>query len=216
MPNRLSRAAVVIAAITAACILPPLPTFATSAPHIAPALYPARTRISVLAPLSNQQMDCNWGFACHNGQALLQSWIFHLRTQDDLHRLSGWAQFGDVRPLARRMLFAVFASHYSLDASNGLPWNIAAFSDFRGATMSMRYQELEHTPPFLPKGILGNTSVQQLRSNSIDILAMACWAGSIEVEGIAIYTHGETHQERIAMQSLTGQMRAATAEALDS
>lgn len=204
------------ATITAACILLPLHTFAASAPRIPSAAYPTQTRINTLAPLSNQQMDCNWGFACHDGKPLLQSWVFHLQTQSDLHRLSGWAQFGDARVHTRRILFAVFASHYSADASDGLPWNIAAFSDFRGATLSTGYQDLEHMPRLLPNGMLGNTSVQQLRSRNADAIAMACWVGSMEVEGIAIYTHGMTDQRRIAMRSLTRQMRAATIDVLST
>lgn len=197
------------AAIAAACTLLPLQAFAGGTSRMPATLYPARTSISTIAPLSNQQMDCDWGFACHDGQPLLQSWVFHLRTQDDLHRISGWAQFGDARVHTHRMLFAVFASHYSPDASDGLPWNVAAFADFRGATLSSRYQDLEHTPRLLPQGVLGNTSVQQLRSRSGDAIAMACWVGSVEAEGIAFYTHGARDQRDIAVRSLTRQIRTA-------
>lgn len=214
MLNFIVRMTATIAAVAAVCILLPFPTLATGAHLIPSALYPPQTRISRLEPLSNQQMDCDWSFACHDGQPLLQSWIFHLRTQDDLHRLSGWAQFGDASVHARRILFAVFASRYGPDTSDGLPWNVAAFSDFRGATLSTRYQDLEQTPRLLPKGALGNTSVQQLRSRSGDAIAMACWVGSIEVEGIALYTHGATDQRNIAVRSLTRQMRNAAASLL--
>lgn len=211
MLNCFIRAVAALAAIAAACAVLPLSTYAASTSRIPPTEYPVQTRISTLAPLSNQQMDCTWSFACHDGQPLLQSWVFHLQTQDDLHRLSGWAQFGDSRAHTHRILFAVFASHYSPDPTDGLPWNIAAFSDFRGATLSTGYQDLDHTPRLLPTGMLGNTSVQQLRSRSQDAIAMACWVGSIEVEGLAIYTHGNKNQRRIAMRSLTRQIRSATA-----
>jgi hypothetical protein len=67
------------------------------APRISASLYPAHTRITQFPSLTNQQMDCDWGFACQNGQAVTSAQMFHLRTEDDLHRLSGWAQFGDTR-----------------------------------------------------------------------------------------------------------------------
>jgi hypothetical protein len=195
--------------LATACLLHPAHIFAAESPLIATNLYPRHTTITSLSSLSNGQMDCDWGFACHDGHPVTASWVFHLRTQDDLHRLSGWAQFGDTRGAGGRMLFALFASRYSGDASNGLPWNVAAFADFRGATLSTGYQDLNRMPRLLPQGMVGNASVQVTRSPGADALAMASWTGSIEVEGVVVYAHHSAAQQRLARRDLIRQMRAA-------
>jgi len=194
-----------------------LPTAArANSLHISATLYPAHTRISQLSPLSNQEMDCDWSFGCQNGQPIYGTWVFHLRSQDDLHRLSGWAQFGDTGSHTERMLFAVYASGYSSGDSDGLPWNVAAFSDFRAATLGSGYTDLDRVPQLVPKGMLGNVGAELLRSRSGDVIAMACWVGSVEVEGIAVYVHGMPLQRRIALSSLARQIRSAVVAELGS
>lgn len=177
-----------------------------ASPRIPASLYPAHTRITSISPLTNGQMDCDWGFACYDAIPLSNAPIFHLRTQDDLHRLSGWAQFGDGRQHHHRMLFA---SRYSADDAAGMPWNVAAFSDFRGALMTSGFEELERVPRLLPRGEVGNTSAQLARSADGDVLAMACWTGSIEVEGMALYAHGSPSDRQVALRYLTREIRAA-------
>ncbi|HEX8918057.1 MAG TPA: hypothetical protein VF898_06120 [Chloroflexota bacterium] len=192
-----------------ACIILPSQVLAAPSPHIAPNLYPARTRITTLTPLSNQQMDCDWGFACHDGTPVTDAPVFHLRTQDDLQRVSGWAQFGDVGHGSTRILFAVFASRYSGTDSAGLPWNTLAFADFRGALMIQGYDDLLHVPRLVPRGVVGNAGAQLVRSPNGDVYALSCWTGSIEVEGLTVYAPGSAARQRQAVRDLTRQMRAA-------
>ena len=177
--------------------------------RISASLYPPHTRITQISPLTNAQMDCAWGFACHNGQAMTDAQLFHLRTQDDLHRLNGWAQFGDGKVRGNRMMFAVFASHYDSASDEGMPWNVVAFADFRGALMSQQYQDLARPRGLLPSGQVGNTSAQLGRSPNSDVLAMSCWVGSIEVEGVVIYAHGSHAAATFASRELSRQIAAA-------
>lgn len=186
----------------------PARTLAAGVPPIAPSFYPPHTRITTIDPLSNQHMDCDWGFACHGDQPVTSAPVFHLRTQDDLHRVSGWAQFGDRRGHTTRMLFAVYASRYTAQSAEGMPWNVMAFADFRGALMAEGYEDLNHVPRLLPKGAVGNTSAQLARSVDGDVFAMTYWTGSIEAEGVVVYAHGSPAQHRLAVRDLTLQMRA--------
>jgi hypothetical protein len=107
------------------------------------------------------------------------------------------------------MLFAVYASRYSDDSSDGVPWNVLAFADFRGALMSQQYSDLNRVPQLLPKGVIGNTSAQLARSSDGDVYALSCWTGSIEVEGVVIYAHNAPAQRRVAQRDLARQVRAA-------
>lgn len=188
----------------------PVRALAASSASLA-GLYPVHTRIIDLPHLTNVQMDCKWGFSCEGGKAVRSAPIFHFQSQDDLHRLDGWARFGDRQSPAPRMLFAIFASRYSSSSDDGLPWNVEAFSDFRGALMRSGYNDLSlaRTPRLIPRGTIGNTSLQIVRSRDADVLAIACWTRSIEVEGIAVYAHGSVKQYRLALHALTRQARAA-------
>lgn len=205
-----------VATLTACLVLLLFPrvTHAASLTQISPSLYPPHTQISTLDPLSNSQMDCDWGFSCQGDQPVTSAPLFHLRTQDDLHRLSGWAQFGNTPGGANRMLFAVFASRYSPTAKQGMPWNVLAFSDFRAVLISDMYQEINHFPRLIPKAQVGNSSAQILQSRDGDMLAMTCWVGSIEVEGIAIYAHGSKAQHQLAVKDLSRQIRTAVSQML--
>jgi hypothetical protein len=203
-------------AVIAALALVPARVHASGSPHLSAALYPARTRITTIDPLSNQRMDCNWGFSCRAGQPDTSAPVFHLRTQDDLHRLSGWAQFGDTPGGSSRMLFALFASRYSPGSEEGMPWNVLAFSDFRAVLISDRYAEIERFPRLIPAGQIGNSSAQRLRSRDGDALAMSCWVGTVEVEGLAMYAHRSASQERLAMHDLSRQVRAAVKDVLSA
>jgi hypothetical protein len=107
------------------------------------------------------------------------------------------------------MLFAVFASHYSPDSAEGMPWNVVAFADFREALISQRYRDLARPRGLLPKGEVGNTSAQLARSANSDVLAMACWIGSVEVEGVVIYAHGSATIHALAARALARQIAAA-------
>lgn len=205
-----------VAAVTACLVLSLFPrvTHAAGPARISPSLYPPHTQISMVDPLSNNQMDCDWGFSCEGNQPVTSVPLFHLRTQDDLHRLSGWAQFGNTPGGSSRMLFAVFASRYSPTTEQGMPWNVLAFSDFRAVLISDMYNEVDHFPRLIPKGQVGNSSAQLLLSRDGDMLAMTCWVGSIEVEGVAIYAHGSKAQHQLAVKDLSRQIRTAVNEML--
>lgn len=107
------------------------------------------------------------------------------------------------------MLFALSASRYSADPGNGLPWKVAAFADFRGATLFSGYHDLDRMLRLFPKGMVGNASVQLASSPCADALAMASWTGSIEVEGVVVYAHHSAAQQRLARREPIRQMRAA-------
>src|SRR5579864_8204833 len=76
-------------------------------------LYPARAHLTYYPSLSNAQVDCQWGFQCAGDDGYPTDSLFHLQTQDELHRIGGWAQDGVVNQRKRLMLFFVFTSHYS-------------------------------------------------------------------------------------------------------
>jgi hypothetical protein len=178
------------------------------------ALYPAHTTLSTSNNVSNTQMDCDWGFTCANGAPLMQQPLFHFTTEDDLHRISGWAQFGRMRTQGKQMRFAIYASQYvdGQDAE-GLPWSLRAFVDFRLTTLAHGFAELNRDPVLNPHGVLGNSGGQILRGRSQDVLALSCWAGSVEVEAVAIYAHGDHGARSIALRDLTRQARVAVREA---
>jgi hypothetical protein len=194
-------------ALSAAAMLPSRTLAATPSP-VPASLYPTHTRITSMDPLAKAQMDCDWGFDCHQNQPVTAVPLFHERTQDELHRLSGWAQFGDSRKPATRMLFALFAPRYSATGEDGMPGNVAAFADFRGVLIADGYTDLERYPRLLPRGVLGNTSAQRATATNNDVLAMTCWTGSIEVEGVVVYVHHNAVQRRTAMRDLARQVRA--------
>jgi hypothetical protein len=200
--------------ITALLGLPCSVARASGSLPLSPNLYPAHTRVSALDPLSNVEMDCDWSFDCADNQPLTTAPVFHLHTQDELHRLSGWAQFGDRPGKTSRMLFALYASRYAAGDEQGLPWNVAAFSDFRAVLISDGYRDLNHFPALPPRGDVGNSSAQQMRSPNGDVLAMSCWVGSIEVEGVAVYSHQSIAQRTLAMRDLSRQIRSAVGEML--
>ncbi|HLJ67808.1 MAG TPA: hypothetical protein VKX16_10665 [Chloroflexota bacterium] len=208
MTAKTIRALTSVLALSAVMAMVPTETHAASL-RIQATSYPPHTRLTQLSPLSNSQMDCDWSFTCANGSPVTSAPVFHFNTQDELHRLTGWAQFGDSGRRATRMLFAVFASRYSTDDSGGLPWNVRAFSDFRTALMAQRYRDISRVPPLLPAGQVGNTSEQLASSASGDVVAMACWTGSIEVEGLAVYAHGSKTQRHLAVRYLARQIRVA-------
>lgn len=77
--------------------------------------------------------------------------------------------------------------------------------------MSERYEDLplNRVPRMVPHGAIGNISLQMARSLDGDLVAMACWTGSIEIEGTVVYVHGSKAAQRIAVRDLARQIRAA-------
>jgi hypothetical protein len=207
-------------AVTAALLAIALPTaghaHAATPPPIPASLYPTHPHITVMTTASNQQVDCDWGFACKDGRPLMQDPRFHLSSEDALHRLSGWAQLAVITVSGKPIFFAVFVSEYSSDAPDELPWNVRAFMDFRTALMMQGYQDLDTVPRLAPRGVVANQSLQQLRSPVGDVRAMTCWTASIEAEGMVVYQHGSKQARQVATRDLTRQLRAAIHLALAS
>jgi hypothetical protein len=48
-----------------------------------------------------------------------------------------------------------------------------------------------------------------LLTHDLAVLAMTCWTGSIEVEGVVIFFPRSEADRKVAMRRLTRQMRAA-------
>jgi hypothetical protein len=207
-----ARSALLLAAMAAILALPmPVAGFTRtldSPPLISASEYPSHSQITVMRTLSNQQMDCAWGFACSHGQPLAGDPRFHLTFQDALHRISGWGQLAQSRVLSHRMLFAIFVSRYDPGAPDGLPWNVRAFMDFRVALMDQNYQDLDPVPRLAPAGVVANQSLQEFRAPADDIRAMTCWTGAIEAEGVVVYQHGSEQARQIATHDLIRQLRA--------
>jgi hypothetical protein len=142
-------------AISALALLP-LKAHAAGTTRLSASVYPAHTQLSGSTDVSNSQMDCDWGFTCLSGEPLMQQPLFHFTTEDNLHRVSGWAQFGKVRTHGKQMLFAIYASRYvdGRDAEE-LPWSLCAFADFRLTTLAHGFAELNHDPVLVPHGTPG-------------------------------------------------------------
>ncbi len=66
----------------------PIRTYAADVP---PGIYPPGTHVVHEPAISNQEMDCMWGFFCEGGHIPL----FHFALQGQLHRVSGWGWFAD-------------------------------------------------------------------------------------------------------------------------
>jgi hypothetical protein len=78
-----------------------------AAPLYIPAtVYPPGTHIAYRPVLTNAEMDCLWGFFCEGNVPL-----FHFQTQDQLHRVDGWAQFAGVQRRGRTSMAFEFYDH---------------------------------------------------------------------------------------------------------
>jgi hypothetical protein len=142
-------------------------------PAVPAALYPAGAHISFRAHVSNHQLDCLWSFFCDGGIAL-----FHTQTQDQLQRTGGWAEFGGATLDGGRMLFALFSSTYAPG------WNEQAYEDLIVAIENQGYSPVPGLSTHL--SVADGQSMAELQPNgSFDLVVMACWTGTQEVEGLA-------------------------------
>src|SRR5947209_2285457 len=139
-----SRLATLILALTALTAVAPRGVEA-AAPRVPADTYPPHSHISYVAPLSNEQMDCMWGFFCEGSIP-----VFHVTTERDLHRLDGWAQFAGWHHNA--MTFELFASRYSASIDDqGTSASAAAFTEFAAVLRGAGYRCL-HPSIRLPVG----------------------------------------------------------------
>ena len=174
-------------------------------PRIPASYYPAGTHITYFATLSNHRLDCMWGFFCEG-----QLPLFHVQTQDQLHRTSGWAQYATWRRHHEKMQFVVYGSTYAAGAdSAGTPWSQAAFDDLLLATHVNGYLPLRHMPRLLPATAPGGSIAELQLSGSLDLVVMACWTGSQEVEAIVVFDHRSSSDRKMALRDLAQQVRVA-------
>ena len=169
-------------------------------------LYPRGAHITYRPSLSNDAMDCLWGFFCEGNVPL-----FHVQTQDQLHRADGWGQFAGLRRHGQMvMAFELFASHYAPGADQqGMAWSAAAFDDFLQVSLLQGYTPAPHISQLLPRGVGGASGALLQSSGKDDLLVMACWRGSAEVEAIATFPQRSQTLRAVAVRDLSQQVAAA-------
>jgi len=200
LPRILTMAAALVAATLASTL-----TASAAKPRIPATSYPAGAHIAYSPSVSNHQLDCSWGFFCEGNVPL-----FHFQTQDQLHRIGGWAMYAGWRHHRSSMQFALYASHYQAGVdSNRNPWNRAAFDDLLLATRAQGYVPLRHVARLLPARVAGGDMDELQRSGLKDLMVMAGWSGSLEVEAIVVFDHGSATARQMATHYLTRQVQAA-------
>lgn len=190
-------------------VVPALMPRDTAAEHLgvpAPA-YPPGADISYRPALTNAEMDCLWNFFCEGGVPL-----FHLTSQDQLHRVAGWAQFAGVHHRGRMaMAFQLFVSRYSdVPDTTGAAWSDDAFLDLTQTIRAQHYRQKSTARDLLPSPPGGGALVAVQRSGDQDLVIMARWAGTLEIEGIASYDHDSQTARQTALASLALQIHLAS------
>ena len=168
--------------------------------------YPPGAHIYFPPSLTNAEMDCRWGFFCDGGVP-----NFHFRTQDDLHRIDGWAEFAGVRRHDRMvMAFEIFVSRYSsVSDETGAAWSERAFLDLEMALSARRYLRNERATNILRPQTTGGTLLAVQLLGKQDLVVMALWSGSLEIEAIALYDHRPSTARQTAWASLARQVHLA-------
>jgi hypothetical protein len=167
--------------------------------------YPAGAHIAYHPTFSNHQMDCAWGFFCEGNVPL-----FHYFTQDQLHRLSGWAESAASRSRGTIIAFQLFASRYDPQVGDdGTPWNVRAFQDLATTTHDHGYRPLPSAPALVPDAARGGVLAESKTSGHSELLVMACWTGSVEVEAIAMFDRHSAGAHSAALADLSRQVTVA-------
>jgi hypothetical protein len=183
------------------------------------ALYPSDTRLTYQSRVSNAEMDLDWGFVGvgyvgHNGLQLQPSAIslFHVHTQDDLHRIGGWSQIGVSMRGHHFAEFALFASQYSTaSATVGGLWSRQAMLDLQLAAWLHAYRPLAHVPSLLPAGASGRVLALHRRYGHSSVLLVGYQNGAQEVEGMVCTDLGWADRQ-VLWRDLVRQVRAAGTE----
>ena len=197
----------ILAAFGCALVLPS-PAVRAGPPGLPSSVYPSGAHIRFQPVLSNKEMDCLWGFICEGGPLP----NFHFKSQDQLHRTGGWAQFAGIQRHGRTtMAFQLFVSQYAPDSdTTGTPWSARALSDLRAALRARGYEPDERDASLLPGSDQRNAFVQVQRGGQGDLVVMALRSGDLEVEGIALYAHRSLTAKGTAWSSLALQMKLAS------
>jgi hypothetical protein len=202
-----TRILILIAALVLAGLATAQPATAAG-PRLPATLYPIGAHTTYRPSLSNEDMDCLWGFFCEGNVPL-----FHFQTQDQLHRTDGWGQFAGVQRHGQMvMAFELFASHYAPGVDReGIAWSTAGFHDFLYASRLQGYTLVPHISHLLPRGNAGTSVALLQRGGPDDLVVMASWMGSTEIEAIATFPHRSQTLRAIAVRSLAQQVAAALA-----
>lgn len=173
--------------------------------------YPSGSHVIYFPAVSNAGMDCRWGFFCEGGVP-----VFHLCPQDQLHCLGGWAQYAGYHRNHLRLQFVLYASSYESGAdSAGKPWSRVAYEDFLLANRINGYHPLQRRKPALSgAGVRGSMAAFQ-PNGSIDLVVMAAWTGTLEVEGLTVFTHRSSAMRRAALRDLRRQVGMTVRQAID-
>jgi hypothetical protein len=204
--NTVKSLAVLLVALCTAVAL--TPHGVQAAPLYIPAtVYPPGTHIAYRPVLTNAEMDCLWGFFCEGNVPL-----FHFQTQDQLHRVDGWAQFAGVQRRGRTsMAFELFVSRYDpVPDETGTLWSERAFLDLRLAIQAQDYLLDRRDADLLSAASGGGTLVAVQHLGKQDLVVMASWSGTQEIEGMAFYDHRPPTARQTAWASLARQMHLAS------
>jgi hypothetical protein len=185
-----------------------VPHSVQAAPLRIPAtLYPTGAHIGYRPVLTNAEVDCMWGFTCEGGYIP----NFHFRTQDLLHRLSGWGQFAGVQQHGRTtMAFELFAGRYDpASDETGTSWSERAVIDLQAALHVQGYRQVRRNADAILGGHVSSPLLAVQHLGKQDLVVMACRSGSLELEGIALYDHRLPAAKRIAWNSLALQIHRA-------
>jgi hypothetical protein len=175
--------------------------------RIPAAVYPPGAHIGYRPVLTNAEMDCLWGFFCEGNVPL-----FHFEMQDQLHRVAGWGQFAGVQHHGRTtMAFELFVSRYDpVPDEMGTPWSERAFLDLQLAIHAQGYLLDRRDADLLSAASGGGTLVAVQHLGKQDLVVMASWSGTLEIEGIALYDDRPPTARQTAWASLARQMHLAS------
>lgn len=178
-------------------------------------LYPSGTRLTYQPRVSNAEMDFDWGFVsdCHQpatrvSQPHVQS-LFHLRSQDQLHRTSGWSQMANSLQGDRLTQFILYSSRYAgVNNPTGIRWSQVAMRDLELAVWLHGYRRLSRRALQLPFSRTGSSLVIFRRYGTVSVLLLAHQHGNREVEGMVSSTAGPPALHRL-WRALVQQVQVA-------
>jgi len=175
--------------------------------RIPAAAYPPGAHIGYRPVLTNAEVDCMWGFTCEGGYIP----NFHFRTQDTLHRISGWGQFAGIQQASRTaMAFELFINRYdTVPDETGTAWSELAFSDLETTIHVQGYHIDRREAGLVSVGHVGGALVAVQLLGKQDLVVMAVWSGTLEIEGIALYEHRSPAARQTAWDSLARQISRA-------
>jgi hypothetical protein len=183
-----------------ACLVTPVHAAVSPIPASA---YPPHTRITYFPNWTNGEFDCNFGWVCSSGSP--QPYM-HMSTEDQLHRTSGWATWGEWH--GDTLGFELYASVYDPGIGHdGLTWNQIAASDENAMLVRGQGARSETVPSLLPDGVQGGAFAYSMNRPYWHVLFLTVWwGGNSEIEAAAVYPLKKKSE---AHRYLIKQVRAA-------